>query len=44
MVAAKPEISYMASRGYLQYKCFQQSLTECNPLAVRVVFDAISSR
>lgn len=34
--------NYLASKGYVTYKAFEQANSGCNPLAIRAVFDTFS--
>jgi hypothetical protein len=43
MVNKGPKDSFWAQRGYLRLEAFQAANKDCNPLAVRTVFDAMST-
>lgn len=43
IVAAGPQESFWAQKGYLRYDAFLQANADCNPLAVRAVFDSLGT-
>jgi|AntRauTorckE5430_2_1112549.scaffolds.fasta_scaffold00775_7 hypothetical protein len=43
MVSRGPMDSFWAQRGYLRYEAFVQANQNCNPLAVRAIFDALTT-
>jgi hypothetical protein len=43
MVNKGPKDSFWAQKGYLRLEAFQAANKDCNPLAVRTVFDAMST-
>jgi hypothetical protein len=43
MVKLGPKESFWAERGYLRYEAFKAANRDCNPLAVRAVFDAFTT-
>ena len=43
MVKKGPKDSFWAEKGYLRYEAFEQANKKCNPLAIRVVFDALTT-
>ena len=43
MVAKGPQDSYFAQLGYLRYEAFEKANPKCNPLALRAVFDALTT-
>jgi hypothetical protein len=43
MVAKGPKDSFWADRGYLRYEAFVAANKNCNPLALRAVFDSMTT-
>lgn len=43
MVKLGPKESFWAQRGYLRYEAFEAANRNCNPLAVRAIFDAMTT-
>ncbi len=43
MVQKGPKDSFWAERGYLRYEAFEAANKNCNPLALRAIFDAMTT-
>ena len=43
MVKKGPKDSFWAERGYLRYEAFEAANPNCNPLALRAIFDALTT-
>lgn len=43
MVETGPKDSFWAERGYLRFEAFEAANKNCNPLALRVIFDAMTT-
>lgn len=43
MVQRGPKDSFWAEKGYLRYEAFEAANPNCNPLALRAVFDALTT-
>lgn len=43
MVATGPKDSFWAEKGYLRIEAFEKANKNCNPLALRAVFDALTT-
>lgn len=43
MVSRGPKDSFWAERGYLRYEAFEAANSKCNPLALRAIFDALTT-
>lgn len=43
MVKLGPKESFWAERGYLRYEAFKAANRDCDPLAIRAVFDALTT-